>query len=42
MAYATRLMRENQLDCFDVAGRQAALRAAADRAQQAARTAKSA
>lgn len=32
MAYATRLMRENQLDCFDVAGRQAALLAAARRA----------
>ncbi len=29
MAYATRLMRENQLDCFDVAGRRAALLAAA-------------
>jgi uncharacterized protein len=26
--YATRIMRENQLECFDVAGRQAALRAA--------------
>ena len=31
MAYATRLMRENQLDCFDVAGRRAALLAAAPR-----------
>jgi hypothetical protein len=29
IAYATRLMRQNQLDCFDVAGRQAALLAAA-------------
>ena len=32
IAYATRLMRENQLDCFDVAGRRAALLAAAQRA----------
>jgi hypothetical protein len=32
MVYATRLMRENQLDCFDVAGRRAALLAAAQRA----------
>jgi hypothetical protein len=31
IAYATRLMRENQLDCFDVAGRRAALLAAAQR-----------
>jgi hypothetical protein len=29
MAYATRLMRENQLACFDIAGRRAALAAAA-------------
>ncbi|MBC8077344.1 MAG: hypothetical protein H7Y32_14815, partial [Chloroflexales bacterium] len=29
IAYATRLMRLNQLDCFDVAGRQAALLAVA-------------
>lgn len=28
ITYATRLMRENQLECFDVAGRQAALMAA--------------
>jgi predicted TIM-barrel fold metal-dependent hydrolase len=28
MAYATRVMRHNQLECFDVAGRQAVLRAA--------------
>jgi len=32
MAHATRLMRENQLDCFDVAGRRTALLAAAQRA----------
>jgi uncharacterized protein len=32
IAYATRLMRENQLDCFDVAGRRAALLAAAPQA----------
>lgn len=29
MAYATCLMRENQLDCFDLTGRRAALLAAA-------------
>lgn len=33
MAYATRLMRENQLDCFDIAGRRAALLAAASGAE---------
>lgn len=32
MAYATRLMRDNQLDCFDIAGRQAALLDATQRA----------
>ena len=32
ITYATRLMRENQLDCFDIAGRQAALRVAAAQA----------
>jgi hypothetical protein len=32
MACATRLMRENQLDCFDIHGRRAALLAAAQRA----------
>jgi hypothetical protein len=42
MAYATRLMRENQLDCFDVAGRRAALLAAAQRAGQPAHAATSA
>jgi predicted TIM-barrel fold metal-dependent hydrolase len=28
IAYATRIMRQNQLDCFDIAGRQEALLAA--------------
>lgn len=32
VAHATRLMRANQLDCFDVAGRRTALLAAAQRA----------
>jgi predicted TIM-barrel fold metal-dependent hydrolase len=32
IAYATRLMRTNQLACFDIAGRQAALLAAAPHA----------
>ena len=35
MAYATRLMRENQLDCFDVAGRRVALLAAHQAGQDA-------
>ena len=32
IVYATRLMRDNQLDCFDIAGRQSARRQAAHRA----------
>ena len=32
IAHATRLMRDNQLACFDIAGRRAALFAAAQQA----------